>query len=192
MKISTLLAALILATLLVSSSLTTTTGKAQGDKKPPEVITLATEAKLGVVKFNHLDHITKNRSADGTKQLACVECHHTAQPAAEAVKHPPHKTAWPADRTTTLTAELIEKDATAVGAVCRDCHARADTKPKLLPEIPQVKFEGSEEATIMTNQQAFHRNCGGCHDAAVKARPTLDPAPPTSKKCVVCHKKTAA
>src|SRR5207253_1732789 len=67
-----------------------------------------------------------------------------------------------------------------------------DAKPKLLSEIPQVKFEGSAEPTVMTNQQAFHRNCGGCHDEVVKARPNLDPAPPTSKKCTTCHKKAAA
>ncbi len=166
--------------------------KTSSQTKAPETIVLAKDAKLGQVTFNHLDHITKNRSADGTKQIACVECHHTAQPASEAAKHPPHKTVWPADRTTTLTLELLEKDANAVGAVCRDCHAKTDAKPKLLPAIPQVKFEGSAEPTIMTNQQAFHRSCGGCHDDAVKARPTLDPAPPTSKKCTVCHKKAAA
>lgn len=165
---------------------------AQDGKQPPEVITLGVDAKLGQVKFNHLDHISKNRSVDGTKQIACVECHHSAQPASEAAKHPPHKTVWPADRTTTLTLELLAKDGTAVGAACRDCHARAETKPKLLPEIPQVKFPGSDEPTIMTNQQAFHHNCGECHDAVVKARPDLTPAPPTSKKCVACHKKTAA
>jgi cytochrome c553 len=193
MKVLTILAAFIFAILLVSSAPTITADvSAQDGKKPPEVITLGIEAKLGSTKFNHLDHITKNRSVDGTKPIACVECHHTAQPASEAVKHPPHKTVWPADRTTTLTMELLEKDANAVGAVCRDCHARADAKPKLLPAIPQVKFEGSAEPTIMTNQQAFHRNCGGCHDAVVKARPDLTPPPPTSKKCVACHKKTAA
>lgn len=193
MKVLTILAAFIFAILLVSGAPTITADvSAQDGKKPPEIITLGTEVKLGSIKFNHLDHVTKNRSADGTKPIACVECHHTAQPASEAVKHPPHQTAWPADRTTTLTMELLEKDPNAVGAVCRDCHARADTKPKLLPAIPQVKFEGSAEPTIMTNQQAFHRGCGGCHDAVVKARPDLTPPPPTSKKCVACHKKTAA
>jgi hypothetical protein len=193
MKILTILAVIGLCLLLGSSLLPTTFDvAAQDTKKPPETIILGKDVKLGQVTFNHLDHITKNRSADGTKPLACVECHHTAQPAAEAVKHPPHKTAWPADRTTTLTMELLEKDPNAVGAVCRDCHAKADTKPKLLPAIPQVKFEGSAEPTVMTNQQAFHHNCGDCHDAAVKARPDLSPAPPTSKKCVACHKKTAA
>jgi cytochrome c553 len=166
---------------------------AQDGKKPPDTVVLAKEAKLGQVTFNHLDHITKNRSADGTKAIACVECHHTAQPASEAVKHPPHKTVWPADRTTTLTADLFEKDPSAPAVnICTDCHARADTKPKLLPAIPQLKYEGSEEATVLTNQQAFHRACGTCHDAAVKARPDLAPPPPTSKKCVACHKKTAA
>lgn len=193
MKLFTLLALMTLSIMLLSSSQLTDFVSAQDAKKPPETITLAKEAKLGQVTFHHLDHITKNRSADGTKPIECVECHHTAQPAAEVVKHPPHKTAWPADRTTTLTAELLEKDPNAPTVnICTDCHARADTKPKLLAEIPKLKFEGSDEPTILTNQQAFHRNCGGCHDAAVKARPDLAPPPPTSKKCVACHKKAAA
>ena len=193
MKVLTILAGLIFSIALVSSTSTATRDTAAQDgKKPPETIILAKDAKLGQVTFNHLKHITEKRSPDGTKDIACVECHHTAQPAAEAVKHPPHKTVWPADRTTTLTMELAEKDPNAVAAVCRDCHARVDTKPKLLPEIPQVKFEGSAEPTVMNNQQAFHHNCGDCHDQAVKARPNLDPAPPTSKKCTACHKKTAA
>jgi cytochrome c553 len=193
MKLFTILALAALSLLLLSSTPRTAYHvSAQEAKKPPETIILAKEAKLGQVTFNHLNHITKNRSADGVKPIECVECHHTAQPAAEVVKHPPHKTAWPADRTTTLTAELLEKDPTAVVIICTDCHARADTKPKLLPEIPQLKFEASTEPTVLTNQQAFHLNCGGCHDAAVKARPDLAPAPPTSKKCVACHKKTAA
>jgi len=193
MKVFSIFAFTLLAILVVSNSAPLSTGVAAQDaKKLPDVITLGSEAKLGPVKFNHLAHATQNRSADGTKPIACVECHHTAQPATEAAKHPPHKTAWPADRTTTLSLELVEKDPSAVGAACRDCHARAETKPKLLPEIPQVKFEGSAEATVMTNQQAFHHNCAGCHDEAVKARPTLAPPPPTSKKCVACHKKAAA
>lgn len=193
MKVLTLLAVVISSlALFASTSKVTRDASAQEGKKPPETIILAKEAKLGQVTFNHLKHITENRSADGTKPIACVECHHTAQPASEAVKHPPHKTVWPADRTTALTMELAEKDPNAVGAVCSDCHARAETKPKLLPEIPQVKFEGSAEPTIMTNQQAFHHNCGGCHDDVVKARPNLDPPPATSKKCTACHKRAAA
>lgn len=165
--------------------------KTSSQTKMPENLVLSKEAKLGPVAFNHLKHATEKRSPDGTQVIACVECHHTAQPAAEAVKHPPHKTAWPADRTTTLTAELVAKETTTVNA-CTDCHARAETKPKLLPEIPSLKFEGAAEATVLNNQQAFHRSCGGCHDEAVKARPALDPAPPTSKKCTACHKKAAA
>ena len=139
------------------------------------------------MKFSHLDHITKNRSIEGGK-IACIECHHTAQPASEAAKHPPLKTAWPADRTTTLTADLFEKDPTAPEViVCRDCHARAETKPKLLPEIPQIKLEVGTELVTLTNQQAFHRNCAGCHDEIVKTSKDLNP--PTSRKCTVCHKR---
>src|ERR1700757_5063367 len=127
MKIFMIFAALIFSIALVSSSSTVTRkAAAQDGKKPPETIILAKDAKLGQVTFAHLKHVTEKRNPDGTKQIECVECHHTAQPASEAVKHPPHKTVWPADRTTTLTLELLEKDANAVGAVCRDCHARAD------------------------------------------------------------------
>jgi len=154
----------------------------QEGRKPQDVYTLATNAKLGPVKFNHLDHITKNRAIDG-KQIACVDCHHTAQPAAEALKHPPHKMAWPADRTVTLTAESLADASTPPVTICTDCHARADAKPKVLPEIPKL------EETVLNNQQAFHRNCGSCHDAIAKTKETTAP---TSKKCVGCHKKTAA
>src|SRR5437660_1081847 len=193
MKVLMILAVFIFSIVLLSSTSTSIrNGSAQNGKKPPETIVLSKEARLGQVTFNHLKHITENRSADGAKPIACVDCHHTAQPVAEALKHPPHKTVWPADRTTTLTMELLEKDAATVVNVCTDCHARADAKPKLLPEIPSVKFEGSAEPTLMTNQQAFHRSCGACHDEVVKARPTLDPPPPTSKKCTACHKKAAA
>jgi cytochrome c553 len=194
MKVFTIFAGFIFTILLVSSTANLTSEvTAQDGKKPQDTYTMATETKLGTVTFSHINHITKNHSVDGTKQLACVECHHTAQPASEAVKHPPHKTVFPADRTTTLTADLFEKDPNApLVNVCRDCHARADTKPKVLPEIPQLTFEGSAEPTILTNQQASHRRCGGCHDEVVKARPDLTPPPPTSKKCVACHKKTAA
>jgi cytochrome c553 len=191
MKVFTILASFIFAILLVSSPSTITTDvSAQGGKKPPEKIILATEAKLGAVTFNHVDHIAKNRSVDGAAKIACVECHHTAQPADEALKHPPHKTVWPADRTATLTADLFEKDPKApVVNDCRDCHARAETKPKLLPEIPQLKVEGADPI-ILTNQQAFHRTCGACHDAVLKARP--DTTAVGSKKCTACHKRAAA
>ena len=164
---------------------------AQEGKKPQDVYTLSQSAKLGAVKFSHINHVTKNLSVDGTKPIDCIECHHTAQPAAEVAKHPPHKTAWPADRTTTLTAELLEKDPNAAGvALCTDCHARAGEKPKLLPEIPTLKLESAAEPVVLNNQQAFHRNCGGCHDEVAKAKPAT--TAPTSKKCVACHKKTAA
>jgi hypothetical protein len=180
--------ALALTLLVVASSLVINRTNSQG--KIPDTIVLAKESKLGQVTFNHAKHATENRSEDLKGPIACVECHHSAQPAAEAVKHPPHKTVYPADRTTTLTVDLLASDAKAVGAICTDCHARNGEKPKLLPEIPSVKLPGGSEPTVMTNQQAFHVNCGGCHDAVAKAK--ADTTAPTSKKCTTCHKKTAA
>jgi len=187
-KRNTFRIALALTLLVVASSLVINRTNSQG--KIPDTIVLAKESKLGQVTFNHAKHATENRSEDLKGPIACVECHHSAQPAAEAAKHPPHKTVYPADRTTTLTMDLLASDAKAVGAICTECHARNGEKPKLLPEIPSVKLPGGSEPTVMTNQQAFHVNCGGCHDAVAKAK--ADTTAPTSKKCTTCHKKTAA
>lgn len=185
----------MLALLILGSVTSVTKSTAQDSpaagRKPQDVYTLGADAKLGVVSFSHINHITKNRNLAGTAPMACVECHHTAQPASEVVKHPPLKTAWPADRTTTLTADLFEKDPKAPEmVVCRDCHSRTDTKPKLLAELPQIKLEEGTAMITLNNQQAYHRNCGGCHDEIVKTR--TDVTPPTSKKCMTCHKKVAA
>src|SRR6185503_4387980 len=185
MKILTILALSLVGVMLVLGSSSSSHTSAQEGKKPQDVYVLAPEAKLGAVKFSHIDHITKNRSVDGTKPIACVECHHTAQPASEVVKDPPHKTAWPADRTTTLTADLLEKDPSAPPVnACTECHARTGTKPKLLPELPKITVEGVAEPVTMDNQQAFHRNCAGCHDEVAKTGRTT--TAPTSKKCVAC------
>ena len=156
--------------------------------KMPTTLTLGTDAKLGPVAFNHAAHAQGTRNIAGTGPIACVECHHAAQPAAEVAKHPPLKTAWPADRTTTLTAELVEKDPASVGVVgCRSCHARAGMKPSALPEIPTIKHESSPAAVTLTNQQAFHRSCAACHDEVVKQRP--DAKAPKTTQCMACHKK---
>ncbi|MET0647483.1 MAG: cytochrome c3 family protein [Pyrinomonadaceae bacterium] len=188
--------AVTLTTLLICLWLLTGSGAstftrgtpAQGEKKPQDVYLLAQESKMGKVTFNHLNHITQSRNLDGTGPVTCVECHHTAQPASEFAKLPPLKTAFPADRTTTLTAELLAKDPNALGGVtCHKCHARAGMKPEAWPEIPQIKHEVSTAIITLTNQQAFHRNCAGCHDEVVKHRKDVNP--PTSMKCAGCHKK---
>ncbi len=162
-----------------------TTGVVQ---KPQDTYKLSAEAKLGTVTFSHLNHTTKNYTIDSRGPMECVECHHTAQPAAEVAKHPPLKTAYPADRTTTLTAELLEKNPEGVGvAACRDCHPRTGETPKLLPAIPEIKFEVGTAMISLNNQQAYHRNCAGCHDEVAKNR--TDVSPPTTKKCTTCHKR---
>jgi len=159
-------------------------------KPPPDVLTLATDARLGTVTFSHRNHTTKNYNKAGTGPIACVECHHTAQPASEIAKHPPLKTAWPADRTVTLTAENVADPSTPVVVACRDCHARANTKPKVGTDIPQITYEGGTSPVVLTNQQAFHRKCAGCHDDVMKTR--ADIHAPKSQQCTMCHKKTTS
>ena len=141
------------------------------------------------VPFSHKNHAEKNYSIDGTKVIGCVECHHTDQPAAEAAKKPPLKTGWPADRTTTLTTDLLAKDAKAPDVIsCRSCHAQEGAKPKVAsagPDIPKVTYEGDTDATELDNEEAYHRNCNTCHDLAVEARKQLKI--PTSQECAKCH-----
>jgi len=155
--------------------------------KQPEIVTLAEKATLGKVVFSHLSHTTKNYNIEGTSPVTCIECHHVEQPLEEAKKRPPHQTALPADRTTTLTPDLMTKEPATKVTPCRNCHARKDEKPMLLPELPQIKSENSTAMITLTNQQAFHRACAGCHDQVVKVRPAAKS--PTTMKCVACHKK---
>src|SRR4030095_2047579 len=147
------------AVMFIGSELAGEKTAAQVAVKMPEVIVLAKDNKLGPVTFNHISHNGGKYSIDGTGPIACIECHHTAQPGSEVAKHPPLKTSLPADRTTTLTSELFTKDPAAAGvAACRDCHARAGQTPKLLPAIPEIKHESSTTMISLTNQQAFHPN----------------------------------
>jgi cytochrome c553 len=161
---------------------------AQVVTKIPEVIILGSDAKLGKVTFNHVKHNGGEYSADGAGPIACVSCHHTAQPAAELVKFPGLQTVWPANRTTTLTAELFNKDPRAAGvAACRDCHARVGQTPKLMPAIPSVKQPGATTLLTMTNQMAFHKNCDVCHFEVNIQRPGTKV--PDATKCNSCHKR---
>lgn len=162
----------------------------QNEIKMPEVIVLGKDAKLGQVAFSHVKHNGGNYGIDSAGPFACIECHHAAQPASELVKHPPLKTAWPAGRTTTLTAELFAKDPRAAGvAACRSCHAKAGEIPKLMDKIPEIKHESSTAIISLTNQQAMHRNCAGCHTEVAKTRKGLKGQ--TTMQCTSCHKKAA-
>lgn len=178
--------------LFVASELTGIHSSAQkaDDPKMPEVVILAKDAKLGQVTFNHIKHNGGAYAVEKGTPIACITCHHTGRPAAEIAKFPPLKTAWPADRTTTLTADLFAKDPKGAGvAACRDCHARAEQKPKLLDAIPQIKHEKDAAPVTMNNMQAFHRACTVCHADVKKTVPAS--TGPTQMQCTVCHKKTA-
>lgn len=192
-----LVTAVILATvagLLIAGELLSSRTNAQTAPAPPQtmpdIIVLGKDAKLGQVTFNHKSHNGGKYSIDQNGPIECISCHHTAQPQSEIAKHPPLKTSWPADRTTTLTADLWAKDPQNAGvAGCRDCHARAGEKPKLMDKIPEIKHEGSTAIISVTNQQAFHRACAGCHTEVKKTRPNS--TGPTTTQCTMCHKKAA-
>ena len=164
--------------------------EAQDEPKMPDVVTLGKDAKLGTVTFNHVKHNAGEYNIVKGEAIACISCHHTAQTDTELAKRPPLKTSWPVGRTTTLTAELFKTDPKAAGvAACRDCHARDGLKPKLIDAIPQIKHESSPALITMTNMNAFHRACTGCHTEAKKTNPASKG--PLQMQCTTCHKKTA-
>ncbi|MBK9768032.1 MAG: hypothetical protein IPP63_13970 [Chloracidobacterium sp.] len=99
---------------------------------------------------------------------------------------PPHKTVWPAGRTTTLTAELFAEDPNKAGvAACRDCHARAGTKPKLLDKMPVFEDIGTgnghqiDEPTRVSSGVRYLSFSDRLSPGDTKA--------PKSTNCTTCH-----
>ena len=151
-------------------------------KEQPKKVKLDTDSlddKWGEVAFDHENHTIKNYTPEGKTIGVCVECHHTDQPK-ENLK-PPLITS---ERNVILTAEVLKDTAAAPVKTCRACHLQAgdDSKP-----LPVITKDGKQ--LKIDNENAYHINCYGCHDAAIKARPDLaarisgsDP-----KGCVKCH-----
>ena len=136
--------------------------------------------KYGEVAFNHENHTTKNYSPDGTALIACVECHHTDQPAS-ALK-PPLKTS---ERSVALTAASLQAADSKGVKICRACHLQSgdDSAP-----IPTIQYPDKPAPTKLTNEIAYHLNCNVCHDKAIAARPALKGKIPGTNDCAVCHK----
>lgn len=152
-------------------------------KVQPKEVVLSKDSqsdKYGEVAFNHETHSLKNYSIDGKSVIACVDCHHTDQPAS-ALK-PPLKTA---ERDVVLTtAVLAAADAKPVKS-CRVCHLQAgdDSAP-----MPTITYPDKPAPTKLNNEVAYHLNCNVCHDKAIAARPEVKGKAPGSNDCVPCHK----
>jgi hypothetical protein len=174
--------------LIVKSNLRTTTAQTEDKRVPPTVVVLGKDAKLGQVTFNHGNHITKNYNVEGTAPLACVECHHVERAASEVAEAKPPQMAYPSDRTVTLTLESLKDATTPLVTTCRSCHIQRKAEPTLLSEIPKIINEKTGKAQVLNNQNAFHRKCSDCHNAARKLRP--DANAPKSIKCLDCHKRS--
>ena len=152
-------------------------------KTQPKEIVLSKDSqsdKYGDVPFNHENHATKSYSIDGKSVLACVECHHTDQPA--TALQAPLKTS---ERDVAPTAKLLEAaDAKPVKG-CRTCHLQAGDDSATMPV---VTYAGKTTPTKLTNEVAYHTNCNICHDKAIAARPTLKGKVAGSNDCLPCHK----
>lgn len=131
--------------------------------------------------FDHTKHHDVTHTLDGKTPTACVECHHTEQPSSNQ----PYLKRF--ERKAVLTAEQLESSKEPVKS-CRVCHwqeatvATAEFPPK---SVKYPKETGKPPSGKLTNDNAYHTNCLGCHDAAMKRDPKLK-AP---QACGDCHVK---
>jgi hypothetical protein len=152
-------------------------------KVQPKEITLSKDSqsdKYGDVPFNHENHSLKMYSPDGASVLACVECHHTDQPASGL--KPPLKTG---ERDVVLTAAALEPATAKPVKSCRACHLQVgdDSAP-----MPTIAYPDKPAPTKLTNEVAYHLNCNICHDKTLLARPALKGKVAGSNDCFPCHK----
>lgn len=170
-------------TVPATSALTATQDAQKESKVQPKEVVLDKDSqsdKYGDVPFNHENHTTKSYSPDGKSVLACVECHHTDQPAAGL--KPPLKTG---ERPVALTAAVLATADSKPVKTCRACHLQAgdDSAP-----LPTLTYPDKPAPTKLNNEVAYHLNCNLCHDKAIAARPALKGKVPGSNDCLPCHK----
>ncbi|HKO95740.1 MAG TPA: cytochrome c3 family protein [Pyrinomonadaceae bacterium] len=165
------------------SSLSASQDIPKESKVQPKEVVLGKDSqsdKYGEVPFNHENHSIKNYSIDGKAVIACVDCHHTDQPASGLKA--PLKTG---ERDAVLTAALLQAaDAKPVKS-CRTCHLQAgdDSAP-----MPTITYADKPAPVKVNNEVAYHTNCNLCHDKAIAARPVLKGKIPGSNDCLPCHK----
>lgn len=134
--------------------------------------------------FDHTKHATDvGYSIDGKAATACVVCHHTEQPSAPKGKEYLRRF----ERKEVLTAEQLAASQQPVRS-CRACHFQEATAATNEFPPPFPKEMGREPAERVTNQEAYHINCIGCHEAVAKGNPKSK-APTDETGCGSCHSK---
>ena len=132
--------------------------------------------------FDHVKHSTNPvYGADGKTVPACVECHHTDQPAAPAGAGFLKKF----ERKETLTTKQLEASKEPVKS-CRACHFAAsaeETDEYPPPSVAYPKEMNKPPSGKLTNEIAYHINCINCHDTAKKRDAKIKA--PTA--CADCH-----
>jgi hypothetical protein len=169
--------------------------------EPKSVVLSKGSTRAKPVVFSHEAHAILKYSADGTKVMGCAECHHTDQPASALSGL--LKSSY---REAVLTTASLAATGAKPVLSCHACHAQGNKKPDVCdpamggakyafcPEVPKVKYPDEEDETVLTNDEAYHRNCITCHNAAVEAHkkpgapPFIKASPPVS--CAACHKGT--
>jgi len=134
--------------------------------------------------FDHTKHNTDPKHAmDGKNFNACVDCHHTDQPAASGRE--PYLKKF--DRKEVLTAAQLESSKEPVKG-CRNCHFQEATEEtaEFPPKgVVYPKESGKPPSGKLTNDTAYHTKCISCHETSKQRDPALKG--PTG--CADCHVK---
>jgi len=154
----------------------------ESKEQPKGRIKLGTDSlddKYGEVGFDHENHTTKNYTPEGKTNATCVTCHHTDQPKDKLT--PPFVKS---ERNVVLNADVLKDAAAAPVKGCRSCHLQNGDNNEQLPVITK-----NDKKVKVDNEDAYHTNCRGCHDDAIKTRPDLATkiAGSSSKGCLKCH-----
>ena len=152
-------------------------------KVEPKDVTLNKNSKAtktpdkNTVPFSHENHAVKNYSADLKSVASCAECHHTDQPKGDL-----KGVLKTSERDVLLTSKVLQAaDAKPVKS-CQSCHTREGEKPTGFPDIAKVNYPDEGEV-VLTNEEAYHRNCITCHESVKKVKAST--TAPTS--CANCH-----
>ncbi len=170
-----------------NSSANTATANPSGKKREMRaefILCQDSFSEYGEAEFNHENHAFKKYSPDGKSVVACIECHHTDQPA--SLLKPPLKTS---ERDQVLTLELFNASDFKVSG-CRDCHFQDGFVPDGKEMPTAVYKEGDADVTKeLNNELAYHLNCNTCHDQTAALRPEVRKNPKFSigKECNICH-----
>ena len=113
----------------------------------------------GKVLFDHKQH-----AGESGYGIACLDCHH----------HPPEEHENPS---ACRSCHLTKKDSDELSPDCIDCHLKEGHEGSEAKS--ELTFEDIEDTEVAIRKDAYHDQCGGCHQEFENG--------PLKEACFSCH-----